>query len=243
MKTLPLETRVRRDLGLAFEVKATDDEARTFSGLAAAYSQDLGGDVILPGAFKRTLADWRKAKAKLIPLMDSHSRGSVRAVVGKMTEAGEVADGLEATFSVIEGPDGDEVYRRVKGGYVDALSIGYQAMEVRTPNDEEQRRGIWRFLKEVKLLEVSVVVFPMNEDARIDLSTVKSLLATAAQRPLDPAELEELQDVETQLRALLAPAPGKQQPAPVAGLALEDPRRVELDAMLRGLTLLRLGVR
>src|SRR3989304_2263407 len=98
MKTLPLETRVRKDLGLAFEVKATDDEARTFSGLAAAYSQDLGGDVILPGAFKRTLADWRKAKAKLIPLMDSHSRDSVRGIIGKMTEAAEVADGLEASF-------------------------------------------------------------------------------------------------------------------------------------------------
>ena len=188
MKTLPLETRVRRDLGLAFELKATDDATRTFSGLAAAYSQDLGGDVILPGAFKRTLADWRKAKAKLIPLMDSHSRGSVRGIVGKMTEAAEVADGLEATFSVIEGPDGDEVYRRVKGGYVDALSIGYQAMEIRTPTEEEQRRGVWRFLKEVKLLEVSVVAFPMNPDARIDLSTVKSLLATAAQRPLDAAD-------------------------------------------------------
>ena len=174
MKTLPLETRVRRDLGLAFELKATDDATRTFSGLAAAYSQDLGGDVILPGAFKRTLADWRKAKAKLIPLMDSHSRRSVRGIVGKMTEAAEVADGLEATFSVIEGPDGDEVYRRVKGGYVDALSIGYQAMEIRTPTEEEQRRGVWRFLKEVKLLAGSVVAFPMNPDARIGLITATS---------------------------------------------------------------------
>jgi HK97 family phage prohead protease len=232
--TTALTRRTHRDLSLAFQVKAMDDEARSFSGLAAAFSQDLGGDVILPGAFKRTLSDWRKAKAKLIPLMDSHGRDTVRAVVGKMTEAAEVADGLEATFTVIDGPDGDEVYRRVTGGYVDALSIGYEAMEIRNPTDEEQRRGVWRFLKEIKLKEVSVVVFPMNPDARIDLSTVKSLLATAAQRPLDAA---------TQLRALLATTPGKDHPASSPGLALEDPRRLALDDQLRALTLLRLGVR
>ena len=40
--TTPLTTRVRKDLGLAFEVKATDDASRSFSGLAAAFSQDLG---------------------------------------------------------------------------------------------------------------------------------------------------------------------------------------------------------
>ena len=36
---------------LPFDVKATDDTARTVTGLAAAWSLDLGGDVILKGAF------------------------------------------------------------------------------------------------------------------------------------------------------------------------------------------------
>lgn len=228
-------------LALPFQVKDLDDEARTFSGLAAAYSQDLGGDVIMPGAFRKTLADWRRSKSKVLPLMDSHSRGSVRAVVGKMIEAKEVDDGLETAFQLIDGPDGDEVYRRVKGGYVDALSIGYQAMEIRNPTEEEQRQGVWRFLKEVRLLEVSVVVFPMNPDARIDGGTVKTLLKAAGERNLTPEELDKLRAVLTAAESGALPKCAPTQPA--AGLAPEDPRRLKAEEQLRALIIHRLGAR
>lgn len=238
-----------------FELKATDDAERTFTGLAAAFSQDLGGDVILPGAFKRTLADWKRSK-KVLPLMDSHNYGSVRAVIGKMIAAAETSEGLEATFQVIDGPDGEEVYRRVKGGFVDGLSIGYRAIESRAPSQEESLRGIWRFLKEIALQEISVVIWPMNPDARIDLGTVKQFLAAAELREgqLDPAELEELKSIDVQIQALLAKAapapvetpPGDPPPAEpktdsaaptVVTLAVEDPRRIAMAETLRGLTL------
>jgi hypothetical protein len=234
-----------------FTLKTVDEAARTFEGRAAAFSLDLGGDVILPGAFKRTIKDWKGSK-KVLPLLDSHNGGTVRAVVGKLLEADEVAPvgadpgGLDARFEMIDGPDGDEVYRRVKGGYVDGLSIGYRAVEVKYPSPEEEQEGIFRFLKQVQLKEVSVVLWPMNTDARIDMTTVKALLASARDRELDRDELEELKSVDVQIRALLAkhggtlPSPGGPPPAP-AGLALEDPRRLALEARARELTLRSLG--
>jgi HK97 family phage prohead protease len=214
-----------------WELKAVDEEARTFSGLASTWDQDLGGDVIEAGAFKRTLSHWRKGK-RILPLLDSHDRSSVRAVVGKLTEAEEATAGLEATFEVIPGPDGDEVFRRVKGGYVDGLSIGYQAVKVRYPEtDEERASGVYRYLQEVKLHEVSVVLFPMNPGARIDTASVKALLAAARDHDLSDEERAELDRLGSQIRALSAP-PGL---APDALAALE--------AKIRRVTLHRLATR
>ena len=104
-----------RNLVTRFEVKALDEAERTFGGLAATWDLDLGGDIIEQGAFKRTLKNWKRGK-KVLPLLDSHNGGSVRAVVGKLTEAEETKAGLDAEFEVIEGPDGDEVFRRVTIG-------------------------------------------------------------------------------------------------------------------------------
>ena len=227
---MPATQRETKSLFRPFELKAIDEDARTFTGLAAAYSLDQGGDIILPGAFKRTLKDWRGAKRRIIPLLDAHDRWSIRSVVGKMIEGEEVKEGLLSTFEVIDGPDGDESYRRVKGGYVDGLSIGYETMEIRQPSAEERRTGVVRYLKEVKLLEVSVVPFPMNVDARINLDSVKALLAKG---DLSDEEKDELKGMQEQILARLAER---------SDLAPDDPHRLAVEAKVRSATLRRLGL-
>jgi HK97 family phage prohead protease len=204
-----------KNLVTRFEVKGLDEEARTFSGLAATWDLDLGGDVIEPGAFKRTLKNWKSSK-RVLPLLDSHNGSSVRAVVGKLMEAEETKGGLEATFEVIGGPDGDEVFRRVKGGYVDGLSIGYSAVNVRYPETEaEQNSGVYRFLKEVKLHEVSVVLWPMNPEARIDTATAKALLMKAKDKTLTTNDRAELESLAKEINVLLGtPATGGPTPEP-----------------------------
>lgn len=203
MKTLTKPEAVK-SARAPFEVKAIDEATRTFTGLASTWDLDLGGDVIEKGAFKRTLRNWKSSK-KPMPLIDQHNYMSVRSVIGKMIEAEETDGGLEATFEVIEGPDGDEVYRRVKGGYVDGLSIGYRAIESREPDEEQRLKGIWRILKEVKLVEVSVVIWPMNPEATIE--SVKALTDALREGSLTPeqeAELTALPDEQKEhLRALL----------------------------------------
>lgn len=193
-----------------FQVKAFHEADRTFDGLAATWDLDLGGDVIERGAFKRTLDHWRKSK-KVLPLLDSHNSYSVRSVVGKLLEGEELKEGLSARFKVIDGPDGDEIFRRMIGGYVDGLSIGYSAIKVRYPETEEEKAGgVWRYLEEVKLHEISVVLWPMNEGARIDTDSVKALLMAARDSDLTDDERAELSALSDQIRALLqkaGPAP------------------------------------
>lgn len=196
-----------------FETKDVNEEERTFSGYASTWDMDLGGDIIESGAFKRTLSHWRRSKS-VLPLKDSHSYGSVRDVVGKMMEAEEDSKGLLATFEVIDGPDGDEIFRRVKGGYVDGLSIGYTPVKIKYPETEEERKkGIYRYLKEVKLREVSVVQMPMNPNARIDVSSVKSLLLSVQNSEnLTDEEKIELAEIQKRIGVLLQePGPTPEQ--------------------------------
>jgi HK97 family phage prohead protease len=221
-----------------FELKALDEEKRTFTGMASTWDLDLGNDVIERGAFKRTLNAW-KAGGRVLPLIDQHNYGSVRSVVGKLIAAAETDAGLEATFEIIEGPDGDEILRRVKGGYIASLSIGYEAVkwEMEVPEGADAWDAI-RHLKEVKLYEVSVVIWPMNPEAVIDPNSVKNL--AAALRNASPEE-------RNQIRALLdAPPPAPPEGAPAdtsptdpaqEKTSMEPAAQVALSLRLRLLTL------
>lgn len=227
---------------VGFALKAADDAARTFTGLAAAWSLDAGGDVIRKGAFARTLDHWRgQQKARPIQLIDQHDYRSSRAVIGKLEAAEETDAGLVATFGMVpDDPEAEAVYRRIKGGFITGLSIGYEPVQwvYVSQGDGADKRTI-RELTEVKLLEVSVVTWPMNDDARIDTETVKSARAL-----LDDPRVSDTTKAE--LRALLDAPPtpaGRHEPAPPEpkGLAPDDPIRITAEEMLRDITIRRLA--
>lgn len=154
-----------------FEIKGIDAKERTFEGLAAAWSLDLGGDIINPGAFAKTLTYWRE-KGFSIPLINQHSYyNGIHDVLGSMIEAEERTEGLWSKFEVDDGPDGDKLLRHIERKRLNGLSIGYQPVEYEVSNET----GI-RTLTEVRLKEVSAVIWPMNEDAVIDSNSIKSLL-------------------------------------------------------------------
>lgn len=231
MKPQQLERVVRRDFCAPFSVKALDEGARSFRGLASTWEKDLGNDVIQKGAFTKTIKEWKGAKARPIPLLDGHDRFSVLKVLGKMTDAVETDEGLEAEFEMV--PDDDDAaaaLKRVKGGFVSGLSIGYTPVDFADSGSGVNRV---RQLKEIKLHEISLVVFPMNDSARIDAASVKSLL--------DAAKAGQLTDDDkAELLALLQPAAATPQKEPEAlpkGIAPDDPVRIERAARLRALKL------
>ena len=204
----------RKTAVASFAVKATDDAARTFTGLASTWDLDEGGDIVEKGAYTRTLDHWRAQGGKrIIPLIDQHNYGSVRRVVGKLIDAKETDAGLETTWQVVEGVDGDEVMTRLKGGFINGLSIGYEVVQA----DDEQKtvNGVTeyvRHLRELKLYEVSLVIWGMNENALIDTSSVKARLNAARNGdiPLSDEERVKLADglkaAQQEITALLESA-------------------------------------
>jgi HK97 family phage prohead protease len=140
--------------GFGFEVKELNDQGH-FEGWASVYGvTDLTGDVVEPGAFTRTLADSGKER----PLLWSHSTS---APVGKV-QLTDTPNGLRATGQLALGiSQAKDAYVALKEGILKGLSIGYDT--IRAVNDD---KGI-RHLLEVKLWEVSLVMFPACPPALI----------------------------------------------------------------------------
>lgn len=162
-----------------FDIKAAgtvDFVERTFTGYAAVFNnRDDGGDVIMPGAFTNTLPRVNAGKVKL---MDAHDHwGGTRAVLGKVLSAVEDDHGLLCTFYVSVGMAGDDLLHKISDGSLDALSIGYETIveEEVTSADAAGNSVRTSYLKELKLYEVSVVVWGMNPLALIDPASVKAL--------------------------------------------------------------------
>jgi HK97 family phage prohead protease len=138
--------------GLKFEVKEIGG-AGEFLGLASTFGNvDAGGDLIEHGAFTKTLAD----KGGEAPILWAHDPAAIVGI-GRMSETPQ---GLEIHGQLVL--DSNEVaqkaYALMKAGAVKGLSIGYDVTR------SVMQNGV-RHLKELKLHEVSLTAFPMNESA------------------------------------------------------------------------------
>lgn len=147
---------------LEIDIKSVAEDG-TFTGYASVFNvKDRGRDILLPGAFRKSLQTYPASKVKMLLQHDTSEP------VGIWLKFEEDAKGLKATGRLIlETVKGRETYELMKAGAYDSLSIGY-----RTIRDEMDRKQGARLLHEVELREVSIVTFPMNEAATV--STVKA---------------------------------------------------------------------
>lgn len=167
---------IAKRFSLPLEIKASDVAGSgEFAGYAAVFGNvDLGGDVILPGAFERTLADHKK-RGVTPPLLWSHD---THVVLGRVNDLREDRKGLYAEARLSLGTTaGAETYALLRDRAVGGMSIGYSTVR----EDAGDRRA--RLLKEIELYEVSLVAVPMNPDARV--TAVKAALDCAHPRELD----------------------------------------------------------
>ncbi len=167
---------------LTFRLKAAGADAPgTFSGYGSVFDTvDSYGDTIVKGAFAQTLTDW-KAKGKLPKLLLQHGGGYFgggaddMVPIGKWDEMREDAHGLFVSGRLFE-LDTDRskaVYAAMKEGELDGLSIGFQTLKWEYDEETEVRT-----LTEIDLWEVSVVTFPANDPARIDMVKTAGQLPT-----------------------------------------------------------------
>ena len=141
-------------------------EGAMIAGYASVFgARDRGGDRVMPGAFAASLAQGRKVR-----MLWQHDPAQP---IGVWEELREDARGLYVKGRLL--PDvakGREALSLVAAGALDGLSIGYRTTRAR------KTEGGGRELAEVDLWEVSLVTFPMLEDARVAAKTTA----------LDPAD-------------------------------------------------------
>jgi hypothetical protein len=123
-----------------------------FAGYAAIFDRpDRGGDVIRKGAFLGSL------EGREVPLLWQHKPG---AVIGRIEHLSEDRRGLRVIAELGEGADAARAAKLVRSGRLDGLSFGYRVREA-------GRSGGLRELRELELVEVSLVAEPMQPRARV----------------------------------------------------------------------------
>jgi HK97 family phage prohead protease len=150
-----------------FEVKAVEDDG-VFEGLGSVFGNvDLYKEIVAPGAFTETLANW-KSSGRLPPVLWQHRSGEP---IGPYVEMEERAIGLHVRGQLLinDVQRAKEARALMKAKAVNGLSIGFVTRE----DSYDRVTGI-RTLKKVDLWEVSVVTFPANPAAQI--SSVKSAI-------------------------------------------------------------------
>lgn len=161
------------------EIKALSN--MQFEGHGSVFGNvDLGGDVVLPGAFKRTLAQ-HKSDGSLPAMFWMHDPSRV---AGKWLDMYEGDGGLVTKGELAPTDLGKEIHTLLKMEAVKGLSIGYIATETDYTND-----GV-RLIKSADLIEVSIVSIPMNPRAQI--AHVKSRLSARGEYVPTENELAEL---------------------------------------------------
>jgi HK97 family phage prohead protease len=140
----------------AFELEIKSSQDREFSGhLAVFNNEDLGNDIIVPGAFKKSL----ETPGALRPMLWMHQPDKV---IGKWLEFAEDAKGLFVRGVFAATDLGTEIYDLVKMGAVRGMSIGYKTV------DYAYNKAGARMLKELQLFEGSIVSMAMNPLAEVE---------------------------------------------------------------------------
>lgn len=149
-------------LSLPFELKKDSmTEDGTFEGYASVFGVvDLGSDVVIRGAFAKSLGSGRRVK-----MLWQHD---TRDVIGVWEEIREDERGLFVRGRLIgEVQKGREALALMRAGAIDGMSIGFRNIHSEYTDD-----GL-RKLTEIELHEISVVTFPMLPDATVN--SVKSI--------------------------------------------------------------------
>lgn len=166
-KTTPIQT-----LDLKFDPVA----GMKFSGYASRFGGiDSYNDTIAPGAYARTL----KARDRPIRMRWNH----YGPVIGKWVMAKEDDSGLWVEGELTPGHTvAENVYASLRHGAIDGMSIGYYA------KDSDFKPDGIRVLKDIELIEISIVEEPADSGATI----------TDLKAAIDDAQ--SLKEIETLLR-------------------------------------------
>lgn len=170
-----------------FDAGSVDEKTGTFEGYGAVFGNvDACGDVILKGAFKASLREWKKAKS-LPPMLVQHGGWMMTDMdalpIGKWESMEEDDTGLRVAGRLInlDTERGKNIYGAMREGVLDGMSIGYRAKEFSYGTKPEEPR---RTLKTIDLVELSIVTFPANGRARVDAVKAASLTERDLERML-----------------------------------------------------------
>lgn len=133
-------------------------------GWANTVDKDRVGDVVLPSAFEGTMKDYMENPIMLY----QHDWDKVAGNIVEfkiVDDENEPVNGLWIKAKVSNAKDVEDVRTKIKEGSLKTFSIGYN--EIDSDYDKETNTNI---VKELELLEISIVTIPCNPFAKFGVS-------------------------------------------------------------------------
>lgn len=136
-----------------------------FTALVAVFGNvDTYGDVITPGAFTDTLADYDQRSAS-IPVVWSHRWDDPFAHIGHVVKAEETSDGLQVHAALdLENPTAVQVHKLLKTGRIRQFSFGFDVDEGGWA--EREGREVYE-LRKLTLHEVGPCLLGVNRQTEL----------------------------------------------------------------------------
>lgn len=192
---------LNRDFGAVVDLEEKalqeSDACWTFTGYASIFgTKDLGGDIVVPGAFAKSLREHG------LPLILFQHKME-EAPVGTCLDAKEDKRGLWIKGEL---PKDDDFVRgrlvpQLKRRGLKGMSIGYRATET-----EKRKSDGVRLLKTIRLYEASFVSLPMHPDAGVE--SIKGVVPFQDDLPID-RNRDRAFDAESALRRIRAKFAGE----------------------------------
>lgn len=203
-----------------FEVKSVDEEEGILEGYGSTFDTvpDAYGDIVDPGAFSKTI----KENADNIVSLFNHN---IDQPIGK-PELQEDKHGLLTKIQLVKGVQkADETLLLAKAGVIKKFSIGFDTIK------SEVIKGI-RHLKELKLYDVSPVVFAANPNAGITgiKSDLDMLLKSG--RVLSSTNRSKVENALNALQALLEAADDEKEPSKDTPVSEELKEAADIEGIL-----------
>lgn len=151
----------------AYAVKDLDTKQGIIQAYWSAFSNvDDGGDVVMPGAFTKSISEWGPgSKQPRIKYLWQHDSGQLLGVPSALVQDDY---GLLSTSQIVKTTLGQDVLLLYEAGVVTEHSIGYEVVSA-----SFDRAKMARHLDQVKLYEGSAVTWGMN--SQTPTVAVKSL--------------------------------------------------------------------
>lgn len=143
------------------EIKEVGDSGE-FSGYLSVFGNiDSYREVVMPGAFRESLADWVNNKKRLPPALWQHD---ATQPLGPFTKMEEDEHGLyvEGKLLINEIERAREAHALLKNNVISGMSIGFN-----TVSDEVDKKAKVRKLTKLNLWEGSIVTFPANTESNV----------------------------------------------------------------------------
>ena len=156
------------------ELKFAPEGTKTSSGYASVFGGvDSYNDTIVKGAYSQVIEKMASGEMRMPKMFVNHKSWDIP--VGKWTRLVEDEKGLYVEGELTPGNPQAEV---IKAGMIhetiDGISIGFQIGDYEMVQKGDQTLRLIKSIKE--LPEVSIVTYPADDAARVDLTSVKSSL-------------------------------------------------------------------